>query len=488
MNQSIGLPFQANRFRGRRARIFLSLFLVFSSWGVFICKAQTPSDTIRIRLGDYNNDTLWFGISKGRRVEPLRMVLRGPDMIFRIPVDPRWPEGLYGLDMRRSPQARPEYASFWLRDGQRSFTIRTATGTFHADAEVEGSAENAAYCYYLGQYEKLARQMASASDQWHLLPDEASFAALRGAEDKMERFQKGFIQRHAGTTTARMVAQTRFQNPPPEITDPTARLAWLRVHFFENMDLASPELMRQPLWIDRLDYYLMMLPYPDGQTLRDMTDSLLGQLERINPEFLAFYVPYLIAMTEGLSRKGMDELYVHLVMNYALSERVSAIPEDRKEFLRLNAEHKERLFVGRKAPNLSLRDLEGTTKSLYDLTGKWTLLVFWLPDCQVCARDLPRIKDLWQRHRNNGLQVVAVCGRSGTGDNECMSKAVDLELPEEWHILHDPERQSRFQSLYNVRSYPQLYLLDGQRNIMYKQGGSAPPATLEKVLFKAMAG
>lgn len=466
--------------------VFGIVFICLSTGALTLSgQSATVPDTLRIRLGDYNNDTLWIGESRARRVEPKLMALREADQFFTFPIPPHWPDGMYGVEMRRSPQARPEYGTFWLLKGEGSFVIRTNPGSFHADADVEGSPENQAYFRYMGQYENMARQMAAASDQWHLLPDDASYTALRTAEDKMERFQKGVIRRHQGTATARLVEQTRFQTPPAELTDPMDRLAWYRSHFFDGMDLSSPDLLTQPLRIDRLDYYLMMLPYPDSRTLLAMADSLLVRLSRENSPFYTFYVPYLIAVTENLSRTGMDELYVHLVREYALAGKVPGLPEDRREFLRLNAERKARLFMGRKAPNLALKDREGQPVSLYDLPSNWTLLVFWLPDCQVCGRDLPRIRELWQRYADKGLQVVAVCGRSGPGSDECWSKASDLQLPEAWKILYDPDRQSRYASLYNVRSYPNLFLLDGQRNIRFKQAGSTPPATLEKLLFQA---
>jgi hypothetical protein len=68
----------------------------------------------------------------------------------------------------------------------------------------------------------------------------------------------------------------------------------------------------------------------------------------------------------------------------------------------------------------------------------------------------------------------------------CWEFAERMEMPSGWYLLADPERKSRFSTLFNVRSYPRMILLDSGKTILYKQTGDVPEATLEREFGKLM--
>jgi cytochrome c-type biogenesis protein len=64
--------------------------------------------------------------------------------------------------------------------------------------------------------------------------------------------------------------------------------------------------------------------------------------------------------------------------------------------------------VGKPAPNFTLNDLDGHTVSLAALKGKPVLISFWATWCVPCRDELPLIRDEYQAHRTQGLEVVAI--------------------------------------------------------------------------------
>ena len=66
-------------------------------------------------------------------------------------------------------------------------------------------------------------------------------------------------------------------------------------------------------------------------------------------------------------------------------------------------------WVGRPAPDFTLRDLDGATYRLSDLTGKKIVwLNFWGLRCGPCIRELPVLQVLWDRYRDKGLLLLGV--------------------------------------------------------------------------------
>lgn len=465
-----------------------SYFLLWSLIGCCLFAAMpdtalagNTTDTLRIRIREYPADTLWFGVAYGRGIQPFMAATPDRDsqfvFVFREPLEP----GTYGWVLRRAPEARPEFHTCLINGREPSISIETDIHAFYARAVVTGSPENAAYFRYMDQYALHARQLATATDQWKMLNTDASWKSLTLARHRMHAFQTDFITQNHGTVTAELIRKALFQIPPTGCNTPECQLSWLKRHFLDPIHLPDPEIANQPLWLDMLDFYIMMMPPPQPDSVIVMADQLLDQLAVQNPRVFGMYVPYLLQMLEPVNRFGMDELFVHLVKKYVLSGQLPGMSEDRREFLRLHAERLERLFIGQKAPNLALRTPEGHPLSLYQLPARWTILVFWLPDCQLCQRELPQILKVWSKRSPQDLQVVAVCGRSGPGA-PCWAKSAEWQLPPEWHLAHDPDRTARFQSLYNVRSYPHILVIDPERRIRFRQAGAAPPRALEGIL------
>ena len=62
----------------------------------------------------------------------------------------------------------------------------------------------------------------------------------------------------------------------------------------------------------------------------------------------------------------------------------------------------------RKAPALTLKDIEGRSISLSDYKGKVVLLNFWATWCPPCRAEIPDLVRAQRRYGNRGLQVVGV--------------------------------------------------------------------------------
>ena len=112
------------------------------------------------------------------------------------------------------------------------------------------------------------------------------------------------------------------------------------------------------------------------------------------------------------------------------------------------------LTLGRPAPDFTLKDINGETVSLKDFRGKVVLLDFWATWCGPCIHELPNLKALYDKHKDN--PAFALISISSDVNDETVAKfAANNEMP--WiHIRETEEIQAKF----NVRGIPHYTVID----------------------------
>jgi thiol-disulfide isomerase/thioredoxin len=116
------------------------------------------------------------------------------------------------------------------------------------------------------------------------------------------------------------------------------------------------------------------------------------------------------------------------------------------------------LTVGRPAPDIVGRDLDGQLMSLAQYQGKVTMLVFWGSWCGPCMKLVPHEIELAARHRDQPFALVGVNG----GDDLETARATVAKRGMTWRHWWDEgeTRNGPIQIAYNVQQWPTVYLLD----------------------------
>lgn len=131
----------------------------------------------------------------------------------------------------------------------------------------------------------------------------------------------------------------------------------------------------------------------------------------------------------------------------------------------------ELIEVGDVVPDFTVVDSDGDEVNFTtaDFTGKKTLIVFFIPGCPDCQRELPKVQEAWIVLRENGFQLLTI-GRSPTMStevtnywNNTKNNKKIFDMP--WYV--EKSSDSAFYK-FATKYVPRLYLIDETGKVVWK--------------------
>jgi len=450
---------------------------------------------INVNIAGFENDTLLLGYQYADKQYIKDTVLRSDDG-FTFKGDEMLDCGMYILVL--PPENK--YFQLLIDDSDQEFMITTSEENPIQDVKIEGSEENNRfykYLQYIGEQSPKAQQLSQeikeakeASKKTNDL--QAKLDKLNGSVDK---YQLDLIEKHPNSLTARIVKASReIKLPEFDLNTDEGKLAryrYLQQHWLDNTDLSDPCLIRTSLLNKKVMTYLEKLTPQVPDSIIQSVDVIIEKASG-NEETKRNWLSTLLNKYANSKVIGMDAVYVHLIFNYYAKGETPWV--DDKKLLEMidNASKTEPLLIGKIAPEIALPtlDIERTLKvmeteesehkkfglgdkvSLHGLDSPFKVLFIWAPDCGHCKKSMPKMIEFYDKFEEHGVKMYAICHQNYKKTPDCAEFITERPGMLKWINVTDPYFKSRYQSIYNVKSTPQIYILDDKNEILIKRIGA----------------
>jgi thiol-disulfide isomerase/thioredoxin len=120
------------------------------------------------------------------------------------------------------------------------------------------------------------------------------------------------------------------------------------------------------------------------------------------------------------------------------------------------------------APGFSLPTMDGKTIDLANLKGKVVVIDFWALWCGWCKKAMPLLNEFYQKYQDKDVVVLSinVMERQRAKVPDFIKKS-----GYKWTVVYGDDKITK---QYNVRSIPDLYVIDKEGIIRYRHVGYSP--------------
>lgn len=246
------------------------------------------------------------------------------------------------------------------------------------------------------------------------------------------------------------------------------RYYYNRAHYFDYMPLNDDRMLRTPFFLSKITKYIDEIVPQHPDTVAKEAINIIEKA-RGNEESFRFLVQHFYNKANNSKIMGMDAVLVAIAEKYYLSGEATWAEEKFINDLKESVSKLKYTLIGRKAMDLSMVSATGEWFRLSEVYAPYTILVFWEPSCGHCKEEIPQLKkEVWDKYAKDGIKIFAVYCQ--VEPKEWTDFIAEHQL-EEWINVYDPYGRSNFRTYYNIKSTPQIFILDKDKNIIAKRIG-----------------
>lgn len=375
------------------------------------------------------------------------------------------------------PSSRKSYFEFILDNGDDiSITADMSKGA--EGLEFKNSATNTDFVAYQTFLKKYGVKQEGYKADLAKAATKADTTAIREKSKKdnedIDAYRVDYMKRHPNNYITHLFSAMKPVDVPegPHYL-PNGKVdsnfAWhyYRAHYWDGFAFSDDRLTYAPLLDNKLNEYFNKVVPQQADSVIVEADSILAKAHG-SENIFKYTLNWISTNAQTTKVMGMDKVFVHLVENYYQKGEATWLSPEELEKYTDRANKIAPNIIGNKAPQLKMVGIDGREKALLDVDAKYTLLVFWSPDCGHCIHEMPILDSAYHASlKARGVRVYAVS--TDANEETKWREFITKNHLEEWTHVYDPKRNSRYYALYDVNSTPSMYLIDEQKNIVGKK-------------------
>ena len=368
-----------------------------------------------------------------------------------------------------------------LIDKVQTFSVAADTAAMEKLA-FAGSPENTAFAAYQTFMTKNGRALEALGNQRKASPKDSAqlTAQMTATHGEIKKFRSDIIAKSPDGLLALLLRLMREPEVPKNAKaakDSLFAYNYFKAHYWDGVNFYDDRLVRTPVFEPKLDKYFEQLVYPQADSVNKELDWMLGYAS-INAEMQKFLlVKYA---NRFLNQKYMweDAVFVHLFQNYFSQKNYPWLAEEGRKVITDRAYSLMANIMGNPAADIELPDTSGRQTSLYNLQAPYTLVAIWDPTCGHCKETIPKIDSIYRaRWRGMGMKLFGLAKETEGKKEDWLRFVRDHRLGAWTHVYYSKEADKArtdagipgYSQLYDVQSFPTLYLLDSDKRIIAKK-------------------
>jgi thiol-disulfide isomerase/thioredoxin len=432
------------------------------------------SYNIKVKINGFDKDTLYMGYHYGDKQFLKDTAIAAKDRTFVFKNNKKLNSGIYLFIM----PPNNEFVQVIIDEKQTNFSIEVNKADPYRDYKIKGNDDAELffkYMTYLSDKRKEAEGFQKLKETDKKISDEK----LDKLDKEVREYQKNLVTKFPKSITSLIVKSAQDIDIPEYKGAPAdkelTQYLFYKEHYFDNVDFSNPALMFTPVLPQKIDYYIEKLTPQHPDSINISLDKILKLAEKNEEVYKYFLIQFVNSYLKS-NIMGMDAVVVHLSDKYLKTGKADFIEKEQLDKIIKNADAGRNLLIGMKAPDLTCFDSVGKKFTLSQIKAKYKIVVIWEPDCGHCKKSIPIIDSFYQIYKPKGVEVFAICHKGASDIKKCWDDIKARKL--NWINVVDPFQTSRFSSLYNAVTTPQVYIMDENMKILAK---NIPAEDLAKV-------
>ncbi len=443
------------------------LFTLFLSLYVISGKAQDSKYSISCSLSNYPDSSLYLAHYYGKDIYMDDTASLFSDK-FLFQGDSLLDQGVYLL----VSSSKQKIIDFLVDDSQQfSISVDQKDPIHHTS--FEHSEENQLFSAYIKKkvenFTEINKINARITKKKTLSQDSLNLYASKKIQlqDEIDQMEDLIIEKHPSWLLSSFILALRdpdMQDIKAKTDNQTKLYQYYKNHYWENINLSDGRLIRTPIFHKKLVQFFDKVVYQQTDSLISSIDFLIQKIP--DQEIFKYVVWYLTYEYANSKIMGFDAIFVHMIDTYYAKGRAYWADSSVVASVVDKANKLRRVLIGNTAPEMVIIDTLGNLQSMHAIPGKWTLLFFYDPDCGHCKKETQVLKK-WTDTTNIELNVIAINSKK---DKKKWEHFISTYQLDSWYHLNGMTSATEdFRELYNIKSYPETYLLDRQKKIIAKE-------------------
>jgi thiol-disulfide isomerase/thioredoxin len=265
---------------------------------------------------------------------------------------------------------------------------------------------------------------------------------------------------------------------PANREDSLKAYRYYKDHYWDGVEFYDGRLAYTTFFDDRVEKYFseVVVPHPDS-VIREI-DKMMS-FAVINEEMSKFLL--LKFLNRYLNQKYMweDAVFVHLFEKYFANKTYPWLTEAGRKTITDRAYSLMANIMGSPAADIALPDSMGKMQTLYgDTSANYTIVAFWDPTCGHCREVMPKLDSNYRANwKAAGMKIYSIAKETDGTRNDWLKFIRDYKLESWTHVYYSKATEKDridkgipgYSQLYDVQSFPTLYLLDKGKRIVAKK-------------------